>query len=64
MNNKIVKFLFARLSEKSTWATLLTVASVVAGIEFSPEQQEKIMLAGLAILGVIGVFVNENKSEE
>lgn len=63
MNNKIVKFLFDRFSEKSTWATLITILGVVVGLELSPEQQDKIITAGLAVLGAIGVLVNENKSE-
>lgn len=61
--HKIVKFVLDRLKEKSTWATLITVVSMVIGTEISPDQQEKIMTAGLSILAVIGIFVNENKSE-
>ena len=61
--SKILKFLLDRLSEKSTWATIVTILSMIVGLELSPEQQDKITLAGLAVLGAIGVFVNENKTD-
>jgi hypothetical protein len=61
--SKILPFVMDRLKEKSTWATLLTIGGMIAGFEFSPEQSERITVAGMAILGAIGVFVNENKSE-
>ena len=54
-------FLIARLKEKSTWATILTLAGAAIGIEISPESKEQISLGALALVSLIAAFVGEDK---
>jgi len=54
-NNTMIKYVFDRLSEASTWRGLIALA-VATGIAFSPEQVEAIIATGLAIVGLVGVL--------
>ena len=48
-------YILARLKERSTWLSIVTLVTV-AGVTLSPEQQEAIVTAGAAIAAAIGVF--------
>lgn len=49
------KYLLERLGERSTWLGILAIITV-AGISISPDQQEAITNAGVAVAAAIGVF--------
>jgi hypothetical protein len=55
-----MKILIDRLKEPSTWLGLLSLGCVFSkelfGIDFTPEQSDAIMKAGLAFAGATGVF--------
>lgn len=54
-------FLFARLKEKSTWATIVTLIGAAIGIEISPESKEQISLGALAVVSLFAAFWGEDK---
>lgn len=49
------QWLIDRAKERSTWLGITTLLSA-AGVALSPEQAEAIILAGVAIAGVIAAF--------
>jgi len=51
-------WLLARLREPSTWRGLVWLATV-AGLSLRPDQAEAIVLAGMAMAGLLGVFLND-----
>lgn len=51
----MIKFLYARLSEPSTWRGIIALLTA-AGIALSPEQVEAIIVAGLGLIGIAGAF--------
>lgn len=51
----MLKFIYTRLGEASTWRGLAALATA-AGIAFSPEQVAAITALGLAVVGAIGAF--------
>lgn len=51
----ILNTLLSRLSENSTWRGLLLIATS-CGLALSPEHQEAIVAAGLALVGLINVL--------
>jgi hypothetical protein len=53
--NRLCRYLLSRAGEASTWRGVALLATA-AGARISPEQQEAIMGAGLAIAGLIGAF--------
>lgn len=53
-------YILARLHEASTWRGI-TAGLTAVGIVLSPEQRDAIIVAGLAIMGVIGAFVPDSK---
>ena len=57
-------FLLARLKEKSTWATILTLAGAAIGIEISPESKEQISLGALALVSLIAGLWGQDKKAE
>lgn len=59
--SSVLEWILDRLSEKSTWASLVTVAGSVIGATIAPEQKEAIITAGLGVATAIGVFVKEEK---
>lgn len=54
------KYLLARLHEASTWRGI-TAGLTAVGIALSPEQRDAIIVAGLAVMGVIGAFFPDTK---
>lgn len=55
-----MEYLVERLKEKSTWAGIVGIIGVF-GITLGPEQVEAISIAGVAIAGVVSVFLKEKK---
>ena len=51
-------WLLARLREPSTWRGLVWILTV-SGVLLTTEQAEAIMLAGMALAGLLGVFLND-----
>jgi len=49
-----------RLKEKTTWVSMIGFVAL-AGLQFSPEQSEAIVTAGVALTSVILIFVREPK---
>jgi uncharacterized membrane protein len=56
------KYLLTRMHEASTWRGIVMLISAM-GITLSPEQTAAIIAAGMALVGLIGVFVPDNKPE-
>jgi hypothetical protein len=54
----MIDFILTRLKEASTWRGLVALLTA-AGIGLSPEQGEAITATGLAVIGLIGVFVKD-----
>ena len=53
-----MKWLIARLKEGSTWRGLVWLLTV-CGVLLTPEQTEAIVLAGMALAGLLGVFLTD-----
>lgn len=51
-------YLFERLKEPSTWRGLTALLTAV-GVALSPDQVNAIVSAGLALMGVLGVFTKD-----
>lgn len=51
-------WLLARLKEPSSWRGIVWLLTV-AGISLKPDQVEAIVVAGMAIAGLLGVFTND-----
>lgn len=51
-------YLLERLKEPSTWRGLTALLTAV-GVALSPEQINAIISAGLALIGVLGVFTKD-----
>jgi len=54
MNDKI-SWLIDRLSENSTWRGIIGIVTAT-GVVLKPEQADKIIAAGMAIVAVINIF--------
>ncbi len=54
-------YLLARLAEPSTWRGILALVTA-AGVALTPEQSSAIIAAGLAVIGLIGVFTADKNS--
>jgi hypothetical protein len=54
-------FILDRLREPSTWRGLALLAAA-CGVTITPERMDAIVSAGLAISGLIGVFVPDKKN--
>lgn len=55
-----IEYAIERAREPSTWRGLLFVLTAV-GIAVSPDQQEAIVSAGMALAGLVGVFLPDAK---
>jgi len=58
----IFPYLRNRLGEASTWRGVIAVFSVL-GYSLSPENIEKIVIAGVSLSGAIGVFFPDKKKK-
>lgn len=55
-----MKTILDYLSQQSTWKGLIGLTAA-AGVVISPEQSAAIVALGMALVGLINVFRNENK---
>lgn len=53
-----MNWLLARLREPSTWRGLVWLATV-AGLSLRPDQTEAIVTVGMALAGLLGVFLRD-----
>ena len=53
-----MNWLIARLGESSTWRGFIWLLTF-AGLTLKPEQSEAIIAAGIALAGLLGVFLKE-----
>ena len=53
-----MRWFLARLREPSTWRGLVWLATV-AGLSLRPDQAEAIVAAGMALAGLLGVFLSD-----
>ena len=51
-------YIIARLKEASTWRGIIALLTA-AGVTISPEMVDKIVAAGLAVMGIIGMFFKD-----
>lgn len=58
----LMHWLIERLREPSTWRGLVWVLAA-CGIVLKPEQVDAIIVAGMAIAGLIGVFATEKPAK-
>jgi len=60
----MVEYVIARLKEASTWRGIIGLLTA-AGISVSPEMLDRIVAAGMALMGVVGMFFKDKleKSE-
>lgn len=55
---EFLKFALSRLRERSTWLGLISLATAL-GLLLTPEQQETVIAAGMALGGLIGAFTRD-----
>lgn len=53
----ILDWVLARLSEKSSWAAIVTFAATILGRQVAPELAETITTAGMSLVALILVVV-------
>lgn len=58
-----MKFIIARLSEATTWKGIFLILTA-AGVTLKPELQSAITAVGLALTGLVGVFVPDAAAPE
>jgi len=51
-------YIIDRLKEASTWRGIIALLTA-AGVTISPEMVDKIVVAGLAVMGIIGMFFKD-----
>jgi len=54
--NPALSYIYALLSEPSTWRGIIALVTA-AGVALSPDQVDKIVAAGLALIGLVGAFI-------
>ena len=54
----MTKYLIERLNEASTWRGITALLTAI-GVVLSPEQTNAVVSAGLAVMGVLGVFAKD-----
>ncbi len=62
MLKKLLKFIAARIRERSTWLGLVSLAAAL-GLALSPEQKEAIVSAGMALAGLIAALTKDTDKE-
>ncbi|OWY40059.1 hypothetical protein CEK28_04810 [Xenophilus sp. AP218F] len=60
MGKRLKRYLLARLREPSTWRGVVLVATA-CGLMLSPQQQEAIVTAGLALAGLVGAALPDGR---
>ena len=57
----MVEYIIARLKEASTWRGIIGLLTAM-GVTISPELIDKIIAAGMALMGVVGMFFKDKIS--
>lgn len=60
---RLTDFSIERLREPSTWRGILAILTA-CGVMISPEQAEKIIAGGLALIGIVGATTKDSKGGE
>ena len=55
-----MNILFKYLKQPTTWAGLISIATAL-GLSISPELAAEITSSGIGLVGIIAIFVNEDK---
>jgi len=58
----MIKFLYERLSEPSTWRGIIALLTAV-GVTLTDIQTEAVLGAGLALIGIVGAFFPDKVAE-
>lgn len=53
------RIVWRRLAEPSTWAGIVALVTGVLGVTLDPEQREAVVAAGVALVGLLSVFIRE-----
>lgn len=53
------RIVWRRLAEPSTWAGIVALATGLLGVTLDPEQREAVIAAGVALVGLLSVFIRE-----
>ena len=61
--NAVLRFVLPRLSERSTYSGAVLLLSAVIGVTVDGVVAERVAALGIAIAGVIGLFMPDNISE-
>lgn len=56
-----MRWIIARLHENSTWRGIVWLLTV-AGLSLRPDQAEAIVTVGMALAGLLGVFLSDGRS--
>ena len=59
----VLRFILRRLSERSTYSGAVLLLSAVIGVTVDGEVSERIAALGIALAGVIGLFMPDTLSE-
>ncbi|MFO0906759.1 MAG: hypothetical protein U0835_00055 [Isosphaeraceae bacterium] len=59
---RLADWLLARLSEPSSWRGLIALATA-GGITIAPEEQNAIIAAGMAVIGLINILRREKPGD-
>ena len=59
----VLSFLLARLAERSTITTLVTLISGAVGVNFSPENANAIVTAVIGVVSAVAIFWGTDKPE-
>lgn len=62
--NKLIPFVIARLTEKSSVTAIVTLIAGVTGATLAPEHTDTIVAAVVAVVTAIAVFWGEDKKPE
>lgn len=57
----VLKFIFARLKEKSTITTIVTLILGIVGVNVSPENQDVIITAAGGVISAIAIFWGQDE---
>lgn len=63
VGDAILNWLLRRLREPSTWRGIIWLATV-AGLSLRPDQAEAIVAVGMALAGLLGVFLSDEPKIE
>ena len=60
LQQRLMDFFLERIKEPSTWRGLAMLATAL-GVAISPEMMEQIVVAGTAMVGLMGTFTKDDR---